>query len=73
MGHLSIVDKSSAYGAKGPGFKTQWMQRFDNIECMFCSFEKIKLRLGPTFKKKNSGIPVTGFQMVVYGQNLLGA
>ena len=37
VGHRSIVDKSSAYRAKGPGF---------------CSFEKIKLRLGPTFKKK---------------------
>ena len=52
MGHRSIVDKSSAYGAKGPGFKPQWRQEFINIKCMFCSFEKIKLRLGPTFKKK---------------------
>ena len=48
VGHRSIVDKSSAYGAKGPGFKTWWRQ---DLYCMFCSFEKIKLRLGPTLKK----------------------
>ena len=52
MGHRSIVDKSSAYGAKGPGFKPRWRQEFINIKCMFCSFEKIKLLLGPTIKKK---------------------
>ena len=45
------MDKSSAYSAKGPGFTTRWRQEFININCMFCSFEKIKLQLGPTNKK----------------------
>ena len=54
-GHRSIVDKSSADGAKGPGFKTQWSQEFIIVKlyCMFCSFEDIKLQLGPTLKKIN--------------------
>ena len=51
LGHCSIVDKSSAYSAKGPGFTTRWRQEFININCMFSSFEKIKLQLGPTLKK----------------------
>ena len=42
---------SSAHGAKGPGIESPWRQEFI-IKCMFCNFEKIKLRLGPTFKKK---------------------
>ena len=48
------MDKSSAYGAKGPGFNSRWRQEFIIIKlyCMFCSFEKIKLQLGPTNKKK---------------------
>ena len=32
MGHRSIVNKSSAYGAKGPRFKTWWRQEFINIK-----------------------------------------
>ena len=28
VGHRSILDKSSAYGAKGPGFKARWKQEF---------------------------------------------
>ena len=28
VGRHSIVDKASAYGAKGPGFKTRWRQYF---------------------------------------------
>ena len=53
VGHRSIVDKSSAYRAKGPRFKTWWRQEFININCIVCSvhLRKIKLRLGPTFKK----------------------
>ena len=27
VGRRSIVDKSSAYGAKGPGFQHRWRQR----------------------------------------------
>ena len=42
---------SSAHGAKGPGIESPWRQEFI-LKCMFCDFEKIKLRLGPTFKKK---------------------
>ena len=30
IGHCSKVDKVSAYGAKGPGFKTPWRQQFIN-------------------------------------------
>ena len=53
VGHHSIVDKSSAYDAKGPGFKMQWRQDFIYVNCMFCFFGQIQLRLGPTFKKIN--------------------
>ena len=55
VGHPSIVDKSSAYGAKGPGFKTQWRQEFIDINCIVCSvnLRKIKLRLRQTLKKGN--------------------
>ena len=42
---------SSAYSAKGPGFTTWWRQEFIDINCMFCSIEKIKLQLGPTLIK----------------------
>ena len=51
MGHGSRVDKSSDYGAKGPGFKTRWKQEFIYINCLFCSFENIKLQLGQTLGK----------------------
>ena len=37
VGHRSIVDKSSAYGAKGHGFKTGGGQEFINIDCIVCS------------------------------------
>ena len=49
MGRCCIVDKASAYGAKGPGFKIWWRQQFIDV----CSVHliKIKLRLGPTLKK----------------------
>ena len=40
-GRRSIVDKTSAYGAKQPGFKSWRRQEFININCIFCSFEKI--------------------------------
>ena len=33
--HRSIVDKSSAYGAKGPGFKTQWRKKIYLRHCVF--------------------------------------
>ena len=56
MGHRSIMDKSSACGAKGPGFKTQGRQELKIKNCMFYSFKKIKLQLGPTFKKEKSVI-----------------
>ena len=35
VGRRSIVDKSSTYGVKGPGFTTWWRQEFININCMF--------------------------------------
>ena len=53
LGHCRLVDMSSAYSAKGQGFTTQWRQEFIIINCIFCSFEKIKLQLGPTFKKNS--------------------
>ena len=31
VGRSSIVDKASAYDAKGPKFTTQWMQQFINL------------------------------------------
>ena len=31
MGHRSIVDKPSVYGAKGPGFNPQWRQEYISI------------------------------------------
>ena len=37
VGHRSIVGKSFAYGAKGPGFKTQWRQEFIITNCIVCS------------------------------------
>ena len=37
VGDRSIVDKSSAYGAKGPGFTSQWRQEFIDINCNICS------------------------------------
>ena len=46
VGHCSIVDKSSAYSAKEPGFTSQWRQEFINKNCMFCSFEKNKAPVG---------------------------
>ena len=61
VGHHSIVDKPSANGAKGPRFKARWRQEFININCMFCSFEKIKLRLGPTFKRRVIQIALFGY------------
>ena len=61
MGHRIIVDKSSAYGAKGPGFKTRWRMKIYLSNCVFICSEKelqyislqhIKeLLLGPTFIK----------------------
>ena len=51
MGHLNTADKSAAYGAKGPGFKTRWRQEFIYLNCMVCSFDQIKFWLGLTFKK----------------------
>ena len=33
VGHHNIVDKSSAYGAKGPGFNTRCGRKFN------CAFE----------------------------------
>ena len=36
-GHRIIVDKSSAYGAKGPGFNSRWRQEFIIINCIVCS------------------------------------
>ena len=37
MEHRSIEDKSSAYGAKGPGFKTRLRQEYININVIVCS------------------------------------
>ena len=37
VGHRSIVDKSSAYRAKGPGFNSRWRQEFICINCIACS------------------------------------
>ena len=42
VGHRSIVEKSSAYGAKGPGFKTQWRKKIYLCHCVFiCSVKRI--------------------------------
>ena len=42
VGHRSIVDKSSAYGAKVPGFKTQWRKKIYLCHCVFiCSVKRI--------------------------------
>ena len=60
VGRRSIVDKSSANGTKGPGLKPRWRQEFININFMFCSFEKIKLWLGPTLKKKKNLVDFVG-------------
>ena len=37
VGHRSIVNKSSAYGAKGPGFKPQRRQEFIIKNGIVCS------------------------------------
>ena len=46
VGHSSIVDKSSAYSAKGPGFKTQWRMKIYLCLCVFISrkrFDKLSV------------------------------
>ena len=45
VGHCSIVDKSSAYGAKGPWFKTWWRKKIYLCHCVFiCSVKKIVIK-----------------------------
>ena len=62
VGHRSIVDKSSAYSAKGPGFKTQWGKKIYLCHCVFiCSVEKIVINkrapIGANLKKnKKKGL-----------------
>ena len=54
VGHHSIVDKASAYGAKGPGFTTRWKQQFIFLNVCsveFCSLIKNKAPLGAKLKK----------------------
>ena len=42
VGHRNIVDKSSAYGAKRPGVKTQWRKKIYWCQCVFiCSVKRI--------------------------------
>ena len=44
VGHHIIVDKSSAYGAKRPGFKTQCKEENLFVNCVFiCSVKRIKI------------------------------
>ena len=52
VGHSTIVEMSSAYCAKRPGFKTRRRQEFIYKKCIICLCEKLKLQLGPTFKKR---------------------
>ena len=44
VGHRSIVDKSYAYGAKGPGFILRWIQEFININCIVGSENKSPIK-----------------------------
>ena len=44
--HRNIVDKSSAYRAKGPRFKLWGRQEFINIKCMFCLIWEKKTPIG---------------------------
>ena len=37
VGHRSIVDKSSAYGANRLGFNSRWRQEFITTNCNVCS------------------------------------
>ena len=50
---VELFVSNFTYGTKGPRIEFPWRQEFLDINCMFCSFDLIKLRLGPTFKKKN--------------------
>ena len=57
VGHRSIVDKSSACGAKGPGFHTQWRKKIYLCHCvLICSVKMIvinnRARIGANLKKK---------------------
>ena len=49
--HRNIVDKSSAYRAKGPGFKLRGRQEFINIKCMFCLIWEKNSDWGQPLKK----------------------
>ena len=53
VGHRSIVEKLSAYNAKGPGFKTRWRQEFINIKLYVLFIWKNKAPIGAILKKKN--------------------
>ena len=58
MGHRSILDMASAYGAKGPGFTTRWRQQFINLKMyvQFFAFDWNKATIGANLKKNK--IPV---------------
>ena len=50
VGHRCIVDKSSAYVAKGPGFKNQWRKKTYSWICVFlCSVKRIIINKSAPF------------------------
>ena len=72
-GALCIVDKASAYGAKGPGFTTRWKQQFIFLNVCsveFCSLIKNNIWSHSSFvvgklKWDSSGILAESFMKIL--------